>query len=89
MSLARFLAEVHVRSRTQLPVEIDPLGIILAKVGMNPNTPEVRALRQATLAVIATKGDRIIPMRAQSGCAWAARCVCRVPRDALRGGDVI
>lgn len=57
MILARFLAEVRTRARTAIPDDIDPIGIILTRVGMNPLTAESRALRKATLAVIATEGD--------------------------------
>ena len=57
MRLARFLAEVHVRNRTQSPVEVDPIGIILGRVGLHPNTAEARALTKATLALIARDGE--------------------------------
>jgi hypothetical protein len=46
------------RTRITIPPEIDPVGIILARVGMHPNTPQSRALTKATLvAVIATEGE--------------------------------
>ena len=57
MRLARFLAQVHVRNRTQIPVEIDPIGIILGRVGLRPNTAESRALTKATLALIGRDGE--------------------------------
>ena len=57
MRLARFLAEVHVRNRTQIPTEIDPIGIILGRIGLHPNTPESRELTKATVAIIARDGD--------------------------------
>jgi hypothetical protein len=56
MKLARFLAEVRVRARTPIPADVDPIGIILTRVGVNPHTVESNALRNATLAVIATEG---------------------------------
>jgi len=57
LRLARFLAEVRVRARTEIPPEIDPIGIIMLRVGLHPNTPESRALTKATLAVIAMDGE--------------------------------
>jgi hypothetical protein len=56
MNLARFLAEVSTRARATTPADVDPIGIILTRLGVNPNTIESRALRKATLAVIATEG---------------------------------
>jgi hypothetical protein len=44
-------------SGTPVPQDIDPIGIILARVSMNPNTVESRALSKACLAVIATEGE--------------------------------
>jgi hypothetical protein len=38
-----------------LTAEVDPIGIILARVGTNPHTIESRALRKAMCAVIATE----------------------------------
>jgi len=57
LRLARFLAEVRVRTRTQIPEDIDPVGLIMSRVSINPHTPESKALRKATRAVIATEGD--------------------------------
>ena len=57
MDILRFLTEVQLRTRTQLRPEIDPIGIIMTRVGLFPHTPESRALRKATLAVIAGKGE--------------------------------
>ena len=57
MALTRFLAEVRTGSGAPIPQSIDPLGVILTRVGVNPHTAESRALRKATVAVIATEGD--------------------------------
>jgi len=57
MKLARFLAEVRRRTKTTIPDEIDPIGLILARVGMHPGTLESKALAKATLAVIAHEGE--------------------------------
>jgi hypothetical protein len=57
MTLTRFLAEVGARARTPIPADVDPVGIILTRVGVNPHTIESTALWKATLAVIATEGD--------------------------------
>ena len=40
-----------------MPPEVDPIGIILARVGLYRHTAECRALRKATLATIATEGE--------------------------------
>src|SRR5262245_23647988 len=53
MNIARFLMEVSHGARAEIPVWIDPIGIILTRIGLNPNTPESRSLRKATLALIA------------------------------------
>jgi hypothetical protein len=55
MEVARFLAEVRMRNGTPIPAEVDPIGIILARVGTNPHTIESRALRKVMCAVIATE----------------------------------
>lgn len=57
LRLARFLAEVRKRVRTTIDPEIDPLGIILARINLNPHTPQSRALAKAAIAVSATEGD--------------------------------
>jgi hypothetical protein len=59
VKIARFLAEVRTRTRTPIPADADPIGIILTRVGVNPHTVESQALRKATLAVIATEGDML------------------------------
>jgi hypothetical protein len=56
VKLARFLAEIRVRDGTMIPEDLDPIGIILTRISMNPHSVESRALRKATLAVIATEG---------------------------------
>ena len=57
MNIIRFLAEVNRRTRNAIPLEYDPMDIILARVGLNPDTLESHALRKATLAAIATTGE--------------------------------
>jgi hypothetical protein len=57
MRLAQFLTEVALRNRTQIPTYIDSVGIILARVGLQPHMPESRALTKATLAMIAGTGE--------------------------------
>ena len=57
MNIVRFLAEVNRRTRNAIPPETDPMDTILTRVGLNPNTLESRALRKATLAAIAARGE--------------------------------
>lgn len=57
LRLSRFLTLVRKRSRTAIPDDIDPIGIILARVALHPHTPESRALVKACLAVIAGEGS--------------------------------
>ena len=57
MKLSRFLAEVRIRGGTPVPDELDPIGLIIARVGMHPMSVESRALRKSTLAVIAGEGE--------------------------------
>lgn len=57
LRLARFLAEVRRRVRVGIAPEIDPLGIILARINVNPYTPQSRALAKAAIAVATTEGD--------------------------------
>jgi hypothetical protein len=57
LKLARFLASVRTRARTPIPEDLDPIGLILTRVGVHPHTVESKALRKATFAVIATEGD--------------------------------
>ena len=57
MNLARFLAMVRVRRSTPIPPEIEPLGVILARTGLHPDTPESKALTKAVLAIIRTEGE--------------------------------
>jgi len=56
VNLARFLAELHRRVRRTIPDEIDPIGIILTRVGLHPHTPESKALVKGCLAVIDREG---------------------------------
>ena len=57
VNIVRFLSEVNSRARNAIPPEIDPIGIILTRVGLYPHTLESRALSKATLATIARKGE--------------------------------
>ena len=57
MNIARFLIEVNSRTRNAVPSDIDPIGIILTRVGLHPHNVESRALRKATLATIAHEGE--------------------------------
>jgi hypothetical protein len=57
VKLARFLAEAHRRTRVPIPDDVDPIGVIMARVGMHPYTPESRALAKACFAVIAMEGE--------------------------------
>ncbi|MPZ47158.1 MAG: hypothetical protein GEV05_28110 [Betaproteobacteria bacterium] len=57
MTLARFLAEVLTREGTAIPLECDPIELNMARIVMDPHSVESRALRKATLAVIASQGD--------------------------------
>ena len=52
LPLACFLAHVRKRTRTTVPDDIDPIGVILARVGLHPHTPESRALAKACMAVV-------------------------------------
>lgn len=57
MDILRFLTYVRHRTLVILRPEIDPVGIIMTRVGLFPNTPESCSLRKATLAVIASNGE--------------------------------
>jgi hypothetical protein len=51
------VVEVRARAHTAIPADVDPIGVILTRVGLHPHTVESIALRKATLAVISTEGD--------------------------------
>ena len=57
MKVVDFLDEVRIRRGTPVPTDLDPIGIILARIGMNQNAAESRALAKACLAVIACEGE--------------------------------
>ena len=57
MTFTRFLAELRIRGGTHVPDDFDPIGLILARVSVNPHTTESKALRKATLAVISGEGE--------------------------------
>lgn len=60
MKLVDFLDEVRIRRGTPVPTDLDPIGVILARIGMNPDSPESRALAKACLAVIACEGEMTV-----------------------------
>jgi len=57
VDIDQFLLEVSKRTHGTLPSGVDPIAAILTRVRVDPDTAESRALRKATLAVIATKGE--------------------------------
>ena len=67
MDPARFLAELRIRAGTPVPDDLDPIGLILSRVSVNPHTTESKALRKATLAVIAGEGEMTTPTCRHSG----------------------
>jgi hypothetical protein len=60
MKLVEFLDEVRLRRGTPVPTDVDPICVILALIGMNPNSAESQALRKACLAVIACEGEMTV-----------------------------
>jgi hypothetical protein len=57
MKLSRFLAQVHLRGGTEVPSELDPLPLIMTRIGINRYSVESQALLRACLAGIAIDGE--------------------------------
>jgi hypothetical protein len=56
LSLAHFLAEVAAKAGNAVRKEADPIGLILARLAVNPATYEAQALKRGCLAVITREG---------------------------------
>lgn len=59
MKLDQFLAQSRAKGGTLIPHEVEPLLVILTRVGMNRHSVESQALIRACLAVIAEDGDLV------------------------------
>jgi hypothetical protein len=57
MKLDQFLAQSRAKGGTSVPSEVEPLLVILTRVGMNRHSVESQALIRASLAVIAQDGN--------------------------------
>jgi hypothetical protein len=61
MRLARFLAQSYLRGFTPIAAELDPLVLILTRVGINRYSVESQALIRACRAVVAVDGEMVEP----------------------------
>jgi hypothetical protein len=57
VKLSQFLAQAQMKGGTAIPSELDPLPLIITRVGMNRYSVESKALIRVCLAVIASDKD--------------------------------
>jgi len=50
VKLTRFLADAHKKGGTSVADELDPLGLILSRIGVNRSSVESQALLRVRLA---------------------------------------
>lgn len=59
MKLTRFLTDAHMKGGTPIPDELDPLPLIITRIGVNRYTPKSQALARICQAVAATEGEMV------------------------------